>query len=130
MDNLEEFLTLPDVSDIEAEVIISKRFGKFKIKALSCDEYEAIVKKARKMNIKTKKIDFDTNMFNSDVINCSLISPDFSNKEFLDKVKCNTAREFINKKLLPGEIQELSDKIVELSGFDKELPDQIDEAKN
>ena len=98
-------------------------------RALTAEEHSEIMKRAKKVN-KKGEFEFDNNIFNSLVISATLISPDFSNAEFLKKAKCNTAKEFISKKLLPGEIQELANKIVAFSGFDIDINEDIDEAKN
>ena len=129
MNSLEDFLNLPDVEGLETDVFVSKRLGTFTVSALTADEYSSYLKRARKVD-KKGKIDFDANLFNLLIIDAKLIKPDFSNAEFLKKAKCSTAKEFISKKLLPGEIQELSDKILEFSGFDKDINEDIDEAKN
>lgn len=129
MKSLDDFLSLPDVEGLETEVFVSKRLGKFKIGALTAEEHSEIMKRAKKVN-KKGEFEFDNNIFNSLVISATLISPDFSNAEFLKKAKCNTAKEFIAKKLLPGEIQELANKIVAFSGFDIDINEDIDEAKN
>lgn len=130
MSNLDDFLKLEDVENITSDVFVSQRLGTFKVKALTTDEYNTFINKARKANAKTGKVEFNTGLFNLDIINAKLISPDFANKEFLDKAKCSTAREFIAKKLLPGEIQDLSDAILRISGFENDINDDITEAKN
>ncbi len=129
MNNLEDFLSLPDVDGLEKEVFVSKRLGKFKIKALTSSEHSDCMKRAKKIN-KKGEIDFDNNIFNSLIISDALISPDFANAEFLKKAKCNTAKEFIAKKLLPAEIQELANQILSFSGFDVDINEEIEEAKN
>lgn len=125
---LEDFLELPDITDLTEEVEL-KRLGKVKIKALSSEEYNGTMKKHRKLDRKGNVI-FDDNAFKLDIISNKLVEPDFSNAEFLKKAKFSTAKEFINAKLLPGEIQELSDQILQLSGFDSDINDDIEEAKN
>ena len=129
MKSLDDFLSLPDVEGLETEVFVSKRLGNFKIGALTANEHSEIMKRSKKIN-KKGEVEFDNNIFNSLVISATLISPDFSNAEFLKKAKCNTAKEFIAKKLLPGEIQELSNQILIFSGFDTDVNEEIEEAKN
>lgn len=129
MNNLEDFLSLPDVDGLETEVFVSKRLGKFKIKALNASEHSECMKRAKKIN-KKGEIDFDNSLFNCLIISDALISPDFANAEFLKKAKCNSAKEFITKKLLPGEIQELANQILSFSGFDVDINEDIEEAKN
>ena len=126
---LDDFLELPDISGMTTEIEVSKRIGKVKIGALSSEEYSEITKKSRKID-KKGNINFDDNAFKLAIVSSKLLEPDFSNAEFLAKVKCNTAKEFISKKLLPGEIQEISNKILEFSGFESDLDEDIQEAKN
>ena len=47
MNDLERFLTLPDVSGIEEEVFVSKRLGKFKVKPMTSDEFGEYQKRSR-----------------------------------------------------------------------------------
>ena len=128
MKNLEDFLALPDISDLTEEITV-KRLGTLKIKAIDSEEYSNYIKRSRKLD-KKGNVNFDDTKFKLDIIADKLVEPDFSNADFLKKAKYNTAREFISAKLLPGEIQEISDKILELSGFDKDINDDIEEAKN
>lgn len=129
MKSLEEFLALPDVETIEEEVFVSKRLGKFKVKAMTADEFSNYQKRARG-KINKDGIDFDATKFNMLLVAGQTIEPDFSNAELLKKANCSTAADFIKKKLLPGEISELGTKIQEISGFDTDLKEDIDEAKN
>lgn len=129
MNKLEMFLDLPDVDGLTTEIEASKRLGKVKIGALNSDEYSEITKRSRKID-KKGNLNFDDNAFKVSVITAKLIEPDFSNAEFLAKAKCSTAKEFITRKLLPGEIQEIANKILEFSGFDSDINDDVEEAKN
>ena len=130
MSKLDMFLELPDVTGITKEIDAGKRLGKVKIGALSSDEYAEIMKKSRKMNTRKGTVEFDDNTFNLNIASSKLLEPDFSNAEFLAKANCSTAKEFMSRKLLPGEIREISNKILELSGFDTDINDDIEEAKN
>ena len=129
MNSLEDFLSLPDVDDIIEEVFVSKRLGNFKVKAMSSADFDEYQKKSRG-KIKKNGLDFDISKFNLLVVAGQTIEPNFNNAEFLKKAKCNTGIEFIQKKLLPGEISELASKIQEISGFDKDITEDIEEAKN
>lgn len=129
MKSLEDFLALPDVSDIEEEVLVSKRLGKFKVKAMTSDEYSDYMRRARG-KIKKDGVDFDAMKFNLLVCAGQTIFPDFSNADLLKKSGCATAPDLIQKKLLAGEITELSNQICKISGFDTDINEDIDEAKN
>ncbi len=129
MNDLEKFLTLPDVSEIEEEVSVSKRLGKFKVKAMTSDEFGEYQKRSRG-KVNKKGVDFDSTKFNLLIVAGQTIQPNFNNAELLKKAGCATATELIKKKLLPGEIAELADKITELSGFEIDRDEEIEEAKN
>lgn len=128
--SLEDFLAMPDVDNIEEEVFVSKRLGKFKVKAMTADEHAEYVKRAKGKIGKKGEIEFDSGKFNLMIAAGQVISPDFRNAELLKKANCATAAEFIKKKLLAGEIAELSEQICKLSGFDIDINEEIEEAKN
>lgn len=129
MNDLEMFLTLPDVDTIEKEIKVSNRLGTFKIRAMTSEEFSNYQTRCtRKMN--KKGVDIDINKLNTLIVAGQVVAPDFSNAEFLKKVGCSTATEFISKKLLIGEITEISKQVQILSGFDVDMNEDIEEAKN
>lgn len=129
MNDLEMFLTLPDVDTIEKEIKVSNRLGTFKIRAMTSEEFSNYQTRCtRKMN--KKGVDIDINKLNTLIVAGQVVAPDFSNAEFLKKAGCSTATEFISKKLLIGEITEISKQVQILSGFDVDMNEDIEEAKN
>lgn len=129
MNSLEDFLALPDVNNIVEEVLVSKRLGKFKVKAMTADEHGEYMNRSRG-KVNKKGVDFDSAKFNLLICAGQTISPDFTNAELLQKSGCATPSELIKKKLLAGEIAELANKICEISGFDSDINEDIEEAKN
>lgn len=129
MSKLDDFLQLPDVDDIIEEIFINERLGSFKIKAMTQDEFADYQKRCRS-KITKKGVEFDNNKFNLLLVAGQVVEPDFSNAEFLKKAGCATAVEFLKKKLLSGEIAELSTQIQRVSGFDTNINDDVEEAKN
>ena len=129
MKNLDDFLALPDVSEIEEEVFVSERLGKFKVKAMTVDEHNSYINRARgKMN--KDGLDFDSGKFNLLVAAGQTIEPNFNSTELLKKANCATGVEFMKRKLLAGEIAELSNQICKISGFDNDINEDVEEAKN
>lgn len=129
MSDLEKFLAMPDVDSIVEEVFVSKRLGKFKVKAMSQTEFKEYQSKATKIN--KKGADFDVAKFNLLMVIGQTIYPNFKDPELLNKAGCpNMPEVFINKKLLAGEVNELAKKIQEISGFDIDPAETLDEAKN
>lgn len=72
----------------------------------------------------TKELDDEE--FNAALIEKATIKPDWGNKKLLDKMKLSSGREVIKRKLIAGEMTALSDKVMELSGYD----DELEEIKN
>ena len=126
---LEDFLALPDVDSIVEEVFVSKRLGKFKVKAMSQNDFKEYQRKAQG-KVTKKGIAFDSAKFNLLMVAGQTVYPDFHNAELLKKSNCITAEDFINKKLLIGEISELARQIQIISGFDNDPEEDIEEAKN
>lgn len=129
MKSLEEFLALPDVDNIVEEVFVSKRLGKFKVKAMTADEHSEYQKRARSKFTKNG-VDFDSAKFNLLICAGQVVEPNFNDATILEKTGCATGADLIKKKLLAGEISELSGKICEISGFDSTLSEDVEEAKN
>lgn len=129
MGELDDFLSLPDVSEIEAEVEVSKRLGKFKVKAMSQEEYTGYQNRCRS-KIKKGGMDFNLGKFNLLIVIGQTVYPNLKSEDLLRKANCNTAEEFVTKKLLPGEIITLASKIQEISGFDTDINEDVEEAKN
>lgn len=129
MNSLEQFIQLPDVANMTADVFVSKRLGTFKVKAMSQDEFKDYQKQAMG-NINKKGVNFDISKFNLLMVAGQTIEPDFNNKELLTKCGCALPEQLVTKKLLAGEIAELARQIQEISGFDNEPDEDIEEAKN
>lgn len=127
MTTLEEFLALPDIAN-ETETVTLKRLGTFKVKPMTHDQWSAYQMRAKVRN--AKGLEFDTGKLNLLIIAGQTVEPDFSNAEFLTKANCNTASEFIKKKFKSGEIADLANKITEISGFDVDFTEKVEEAKN
>jgi hypothetical protein len=139
MSSLQEFLNVNPVDNVTADVAISDRFKdkdgnmlKFKIKAMTNDEFEEIRKAAASISTKKGKrsISFDTKRFNELVVINNTIDPNFKDAESIKKLGCITPEQYLNKVLLAGEIVELSQQIQTLSGFELEIDELVEEAKN
>lgn len=129
MSELEEFLALPDVSDIQETIYVNERLGSFVVKPMTSAQFDEYSKRCRS-KVNKKGVDFDGGKFNLLIVAGQTIKPDFNNAELLKKAGCATASELIQKKLLAGEIALLSEKISEISGFSTDINESIQEAKN
>lgn len=129
MSNLEKFIAMPNVKDIEEEVFINDRIGKIKVKPMTNGQYNEYLARCRG-KITKNGITFDDGKYNILVLRNHVIDPNFSDAEGLAKAGFATPDDFINAKLKAGEIQDIVVKIAELSGIGGALDEAVEEAKN
>ncbi|GJM73009.1 phage protein [Paenibacillus macerans] len=133
--NLQDFLNANPVDNLTEEVVISPRFKdekgnplKFTVKAMTEEEFEDIRK--RSTQVGKKKVEFDSRKFNLHVAINNTINPDFKNADSIKKLGVSSPEEYVKRVLLAGELTTLVQKITELSGFDVEMSELVEEAKN
>lgn len=136
MGALQDFLNTNVIDEITAEVAINERFKdkngnllKFKIKAMTEDEYESARRAATKIG-KKGKTDFNNTLFNNMVVINNTLEPNFKDAESIKKIGCVTPEQYLHKTLLAGEIVTLVEEITKLSGFGVDTEELIDEVKN
>jgi len=78
------------------------------------------VKKARGGR---KEKELDSEEFDIALIEKSAIKPDFNSQKLLKALNLSGGREVIRRKFLAGEIAQLGENVLDLSGFDDELED-------
>lgn len=131
MGRLADFLCEHTVENITDDVVISKRIPfKFKIRAMNSEEFNSYRKLATNFDVKRKKASFDSKKLNEQIIINHTVDPDFRNADDIKKVGCTTPEQYMNKVLLAGEAEELSQQIQSLSGFDLDINEAVEEAKN
>ena len=129
MSELIDFLSLPDISEMEKTIKINDRIGSVVIKPMTQIQWEGYRSRCSG-KLSKKGVDFDNEKFNNLVLAGQVTSPNFADAAMLSKANCTTAAEFISKKILPGEIAEIVSQITKLSGFDTDINEEIEEAKN
>ncbi|HIU43867.1 MAG TPA: phage portal protein [Candidatus Ventrousia excrementavium] len=135
MSRLSAFLN-PVPAQQEKEVVISDRFVDengnvvpFKIRALTQEENEALVKRSRHM----RRIDgqwqekLDNMELSRRTVVAATVEPDFSSQEMCDAYGVLDPLMVPGKMLLSGEYARLMQEITDLSGFDADIGE---EAKN
>ena len=134
MNNLELFLALPDVENITEEIDVSERltkiFGKFKVKAMTQEEFKEYQRKSNYKVSGKGSVDIDSSKYFASVVAGQTLYPNFCDPEILTKFGCVTGEELVGKKLLIGEIITIATKIQEISGFGSNINTEIQEAKN
>lgn len=129
--NLTEFLIQNPINNITKEVVISERLKKypFVIKAMTGEDFTNYQKTAIAFG-KKRKVSFDSGKFNELIVLNHTVEPNFRDAESIKAAGCITPEQFLYKSLLAGEIQELTANINTFSGFDTEIEEDIEEAKN
>jgi Phage XkdN-like protein. len=130
----EDILTkLMGTYEVPTATVFIERMGiPVTLKGLSEKEISKIRKdctysrKARGGKIEEK---FDGNEFDAGLIVAATANFDWNNTKLIDSAKSSDGKQFIRKKLLAGEISSLTDKILELSGFNDEL-EEVEDIKN
>lgn len=137
MSTLQEFLNSNPIDNLEEEVAISDRFKdaegnlmKFKIRVMTSRELGEYRKKALKIGKRGKSYEVDSQVLTNSIVVNHTVVPDFRDAESIKKMGVMTPEDYMHRVLLPGEIDDLALKIQELSGFNKDFEELVDEAKN
>lgn len=125
---LEALLGTPDEATKE---VYMKRFKTyFTVKAISSEEYSKLEKRCKYpvKNARTHQIEDKTNqdMLSNLLILTACVKPDWNNSKLLVKYNTDDPTKVIRKRLYIGEISQLTEAIMDVSGFD----DGLEEAKN
>ena len=129
MSRLEEFLALPNVNDVVEEIYVNKRLGTFKVKPMTNQQYNEYLSRCRG-KITKDGVNFDNGKYNLLIISNHVIDPNFADAEFLQRAGFTNPRDFINAKFKAGEIQDIAEKIAQISGIGGDLSEKVEEAKN
>ena len=117
------------------EVIISERFlenGKpvpFTIRPITETENKALLRKHSKKDKKGVE-SFDRVAYNHELATIAVVDPPLENAELQERYGVLGAEKLLEKMLLIGEYQNLLEAALELSGIDKDINEEIEEAKN
>ena len=131
MSTLTQFLIENPVDNLTTEIIVSSRLAKFPftIKAMTGPEFSEYQKLATRIG-KHKKVEFNSKTFQELVVLNHTVEPNFRDADSIKKAGCTTPEQFLYKSLLAGEIAEIAQQVSNLSGFDKDAEETIEEAKN
>ena len=133
MGSLSAFLN--PVKTENKEVIISDRFqenGKpvpFVIRPITQAENEELMKKHRKVDKQGVEI-FNRIQYNQELTAAAVVEPPLNNAELQKCYGVLGASKLLSVMLYAGEYATLLEEIQKLSGFDMDINDDIEEAKN
>ncbi len=117
------------------EVYVSERFkegGKtvpFVIRPVTQEENEELVKKHTRRDKKGNET-FDRIAYGREMTAIAVVEPDLNNAELQKAYGVLGAPKLLNKLLYVGEYAALLQEVQELSGLDKDINEDIGEAKN
>lgn len=117
------------------EVIVSDRFkenGKtvpFVIRPITQRENEELLKKHRKIDKQGVEV-FNRVNYNQELTALAVVEPDLNNAEFQKAYGTLGASRTLSAMLYVGEYAALMEAVMELSGLDKDINEDIEEAKN
>lgn len=118
------------------EVIVSERFqenGKpvpFVIRPITQKENEALIRKYTKRDKKTGNDIFDKVSYNQEMTASAVVFPDLSDTELQKAYGVLGESKLLASMLYVGEYGDLMEAVQELSGLDKDINDDIEDAKN
>jgi hypothetical protein len=132
MNALQQFLSTNVVDNLTQEINLGGRLKDFtfRVKAITGDQYNSYQSICIENPNSAKKRRFNTKKFNELIVTNHVVDPSFKDAEWLQQMQAPDAATLMYRTLLAGEINELSEKIMKLSGFDSDLEEEIDEAKN
>lgn len=140
MSKLQDFLVQnKDVTVTPVEVAVSKRFVDengspllFKIRPMTGEEFSEYQRKSTHMSFvgNKRQTSFDSGKFNMLCVINQCMDPCFTDAEFVKMCEVQTPEQAVSKVLLSGEIVELGTQITRISGFDTDIEEKVQEAKN
>lgn len=134
MNNLQQFLLENPVDNVTQEIVLSGRLKdfKFKVRAITGKEYSDYQARCIENPNSPKKRKFNTQKFNELIVVNHTVDPNFKDAEWLKTagILSMDAAQLLYKTLLAGEINELADTILKISGFNNDTEELIEEAKN
>ena len=117
------------------EVLVSNRFkenGKpvpFVIRPITQQENEGLIKKYTKRDKKGNET-FDRVAYNQELTAAAVVEPDLENTELRSAYGVLGVSKLLAKMLYVGEYGALLEAVYDISGLDKDINEDIDEAKN
>ncbi len=132
MNKLMEFLADNPVTDVAKEIKISGRLENFtmQVRALTGRQYNDFQTLSIENASSNKKRRFNTRKFQELVVTTCLMDPNLKDVDFLKKLQVATPEEALYKCFLAGEIAQIAEAILKVSGFDEDIEVLEDEVKN
>lgn len=125
---LQAFLIKAAKEQSEKEIIVSKRFEqKFKIRALTMDEWEQIQKLSTNPESR-ERVDSYGMLKRAAIEGC--VDPSYKDADFISALGVTTPAEALAKTLKAGEIVKLANAILKFSGFGESVEEARKQAQD
>ncbi|ASS74074.1 hypothetical protein CIG75_03125 [Tumebacillus algifaecis] len=131
VDPLEALLAVDAERAPEDDVYLKRLNAKFRVRGPKQSEYKATLERCVKETGKGKNLrrSLDTDMFQKLIVYTFTVTPNLSDPKLMEKYGALVAEEVIEKALLPGEVDKLAERILELGGYGDD-DDMVEDAKN
>lgn len=135
MGKLQQFLLSNEVeAEAQSEVQIHPFPYPFLIKSITEAENKAIRKSCQKVNFNKrshqKEVDTDTDLYVNRLVIACCLDPNFKDADLQAKYGVMGAEVLIDKMLTPGQYAVLAEKVQEINGFNTDVNELVEEAKN
>lgn len=132
MNALQQFLLQSNVADLKKTINLGGRMKDhpITIRALDGDKYNSFQQLCIENPNSAKKRRFNTKRFNELICVECLVDPNMKDPEFIKAAGVPDSSRLLYKCFLAGEIANIAQKVLELSGFDSDVEEEMEEAKN
>lgn len=134
MGKLQEFLLEQEIGEEQMEVSIAPFPFPFIIKSITEAENKAIRQGCQKVSFdkKTRQKQTETNLdlYNSRLVTACCVEPNFKDAALQEKFGVCGAEDLINKLLKPGQYTDLLLAVQEINGFNDDINELKETAKN
>lgn len=132
MNALQLFLLENPVDGITREIEMTGRLKghKITIRPLTSEEHTQCTMLAADNIQSAKKRSFNAGKFSALAISAALVEPSMKDAAMLKSAGVRTPEALVNKLFLPGEKDFLIQEILELSGFNTDMDEDVEDVKN
>lgn len=135
MNALQQFLLNSDVKDLKKTINLGGRLAEYPItiRALDGDKYNTFQQMCIENPNSAKKRRFNSKKFNELVCIECLAEPSMKDAEFLQAARAKGVADstgLLYHCFLAGEIATIAEQALKLSGFDRDVEEEIEEVKN
>lgn len=132
MNTLQQFLLQTNVSDLKKTIDLGGRLEghPITIKALDGDKYNSFQQLCIENPNSAKKRRFNSKKFHELICVECMLDPNLKDPEFIQAAGVPDSTRLLYRCFLSGEIATIAEQVLKLSGFDRDMDEEIEEVKN